>query len=273
MKTSVDKNSEANFVFRNVFEFMNAWESGKDSKLILESRNGKAWVNFSCYLGAPQDKHVKTKRRKSSRQMERDNMRAKLHQLKLNHGNDKPEEADPASAEDNDVVENAASAVPVSESVVVSDSENFVGVKTESLHAIMYIHSEEPKIDNCYIHQKPIVMELVNEVARKDTEVEEIVMECENKKIRGKYVGFKRDEAPFKEGPIETFSGKPFIFKVKVKVKYRQNFDKCRSDKSFKPLADAFREEYMKKGWVSDWDPFSPGQVVYINWSDGSRVK
>ena len=115
MKTSVDKNSEANFVFRNVFEFMNAWESGKDSKLILESRNGKAWVNFSCYLGAPQDQHVKPKRRKSSRQMERDNMR--VHQQKLNHGNDNPEDADPASAEDNDVVENAASAVPVSESV------------------------------------------------------------------------------------------------------------------------------------------------------------
>ena len=118
-----------------------------------------------------------------------------------------------------------------------------------------------------------MLYDLVNAVIRKDTEVEEIEMECENKKIRGKYVGFKRDEAPFKDCPIETFSDKPYIFKVKVMVKYQQNFNGGRGGKPFKSLSDAFIQEYMKKDWMADWDPFSPGQVVYLNWSDGSRSK
>jgi len=82
-----DKNSEAGFVLNSVFEFIKAWDSGVNSKLHLKSRNGQAWLNFSCNLGGPQDQHQrklpKKTKSKSKKKKERDNLRAKLHQQRL----------------------------------------------------------------------------------------------------------------------------------------------------------------------------------------------
>ena len=79
------KNSEASFVYNGVIEFIKAWESGSKSKLTLQSRNGQAWLNFNCYLGGPHDQHQKMKKpkSKSKKKQERDNLRAQLHQQRL----------------------------------------------------------------------------------------------------------------------------------------------------------------------------------------------
>ena len=80
------KNSEASFVFNGVTEFIKAWESGSKTKLTLQSKNGLAWLNFSCCLGGPHDEHQKLKKPKSKKKRERDNLRAQLHQQRLQDG-------------------------------------------------------------------------------------------------------------------------------------------------------------------------------------------
>ena len=92
--------SEASFVFSSVCEFVKAWDSGADSKLILESRNGHVQMSFNCDLGKPNDQHFdpaklfkKTKSKptkpkpKSQKKRERDNLCAKLYQQKLSSQN------------------------------------------------------------------------------------------------------------------------------------------------------------------------------------------
>ena len=115
MKDMFDLNSEAGFVINSVFEFIKAWDSGVDSKLYLKSRNGKAWLNFSCSLGAPQEQHQKTKPKKvkSKKKQERDNLRAKLYQQKLQES-----QSNPSSDLDNSLL---ASAYHHSDSKVDSD--------------------------------------------------------------------------------------------------------------------------------------------------------
>ena len=80
------KNSEGSFVFSGVIEFIKAWESGSKSKLTLQSKNGQAWLNFNCCLGGPHEQHQKLKKPKSKKKMERDNLRAQLHQHRLQDG-------------------------------------------------------------------------------------------------------------------------------------------------------------------------------------------
>ena len=81
-----DKNSEASFVLNGVFEFIKVWQSGGKSTLKLHSKNGKAWINFDCCLGGPLDQHEKLvpkPKPKSKKKQERDNLRAQLHQQRL----------------------------------------------------------------------------------------------------------------------------------------------------------------------------------------------
>ena len=264
MKTSDSKNCEANFVFRNVFEFINAWESGKDSKLLLESTNGKAWVNFSCYLGAPLDQHVKpkAKRRKSSHRMERDNEPSK--------------EAAPASVTPEDIADvvNAVSAVQASEAETgVSDSDC---IRSESMHAFMYIHSEQPKIDSCHIETKDLVKEFVDDTLRDyslsdDTKIQDIKIECENKKVRGgKYVGFQTGQVPFDKDfdmdDLKNISGRPYVFKVGFKVKYQQKLGNNR------PFAVAFKDIVDHKDWLGNRLKFSPENDVFVSFGGCWRM-
>ena len=74
-------NSEAEFVFKSVSEFMKAWSSSKEASLSLETKNGKTWVNFSCCLGHPGK--MKKPKTKSKKKRERDNLRAQLYQQRL----------------------------------------------------------------------------------------------------------------------------------------------------------------------------------------------
>ena len=82
--------SEAAFVFSSVSEFVKAWDSGSDSKLVLETRNGRVQMTFTCDLRKPSDNHfdptklnkIKPKHKSETRR-KRDNRRAMLYQQRL----------------------------------------------------------------------------------------------------------------------------------------------------------------------------------------------
>ena len=78
-------NSEAAFMFSTFNEFCKCWKSGANARLFIESVKGKAFINFSAFLGYPDDAHLKPQRskrnpskprKKSARKIKRDNDRA-----------------------------------------------------------------------------------------------------------------------------------------------------------------------------------------------------
>ena len=78
-------NNEDAFLFSTFCEFLKCWRSGTKARVIIESQRGHAFVNFSAYLGHPDDVHFKTRptkrkpsggpRKKSARKIKRDNDR------------------------------------------------------------------------------------------------------------------------------------------------------------------------------------------------------
>ena len=79
MACVIEQNSEGGFVFESVLEFLQCWELGTDSRMILETYNGRAWMNFSCCMGRPFNapKRIKSKARET-----KDNLRASVYQAK-----------------------------------------------------------------------------------------------------------------------------------------------------------------------------------------------
>ena len=79
-------NSEEAFLFATFKEFHKCWRSGTKARVIIESVNGKAFVNFSAYLGNPDNVHFQPRpskrnpttapRKKSEKKIKRDNDRA-----------------------------------------------------------------------------------------------------------------------------------------------------------------------------------------------------
>ena len=312
MESIVNPNSEAGFVLKSLFEFMKAWEAGKNSKLQLESKNSKAWVNFSCYLGAPQDLHVKPRKtkNKSSKRRERDNQRARLHQLKLNGNSD---EADSAlvSSEDNHVDGEAASAEtpPTSDIVIeselntdavaasddISDIVNDHEIKTESIHGFMYLFSEKQRLEDCCVKSRTTVAVCAEEVldlnisefeTDLDTKISEIEVTCENRIEGEQYVSFTVDDAPFDEHfdknlfKLKTLGSRPFIYKLKVMIRYCQDFGKVpRENENFKPFAVSFRKYWNNKEyWFRNYQlapsrghDRCPDEDVYITFSGCCR--
>ena len=49
--------TEEAFLFSTFVEFNKCWSSGKRSRLVIESVNGHAFVNFSAFLGNPKTMH------------------------------------------------------------------------------------------------------------------------------------------------------------------------------------------------------------------------
>ena len=134
-----DGYSEASFVFSSVCEFVKAWDSGSDSKLVLESRKGHVQMSFTCELGKPNDNHfdpsklfkkTKQSKTKSNKKRERDNLRAKLYQQRLSQTKDSGAEsaAAPASEDTSAVVTTEPSDntedVETSDVVTVDDNIN-----------------------------------------------------------------------------------------------------------------------------------------------------
>ena len=83
--------TEEAFLFSTFVEFNKCWGSGKKSRLVIESVNGLAFVNFSSFLGHPKTMHFAPRenrdpgrkpKQKSKRKTERDNERAARFQAK-----------------------------------------------------------------------------------------------------------------------------------------------------------------------------------------------
>ena len=77
--------TEEAFLFSTFVEFNKCWSSGKKSRLVIESFNGFAFVNFSAFLGHPKTMHSaprerpdpgRKSRKKSKQKTQRDNERA-----------------------------------------------------------------------------------------------------------------------------------------------------------------------------------------------------
>ena len=82
-------------MFASLLEFMKAWESGANSRLLLESFNGQAFVSFGCFLGPSSEKHFKPKKKeKSKKKQERDNMRAASFQAAMRQNDPKTNDED-----------------------------------------------------------------------------------------------------------------------------------------------------------------------------------
>ena len=88
MKTKSRFTEEA-FLLSTFAEFNKCWRSGKKSRLIIETVNGHAFVNFCAFLGYPNERHensrwrrnprpkeTSTLKKKSPRKTQRDNERA-----------------------------------------------------------------------------------------------------------------------------------------------------------------------------------------------------
>ena len=76
----------ASFLFSTIHEFYKCWRSGTNSRLFIESVKGKAFINFSAFIGYPDDIHFKPwqpernpskgSRKKSAKKIKCDNDRA-----------------------------------------------------------------------------------------------------------------------------------------------------------------------------------------------------
>lgn len=88
MKTKSRFTEEA-FLFSTFAEFTRCWRSGRKSRLIIETENGRALVNFCAFLGYPDERHENPRwrrnsqprktsipKKKSPRKTQRDNERA-----------------------------------------------------------------------------------------------------------------------------------------------------------------------------------------------------
>ena len=85
MAVVFDQNSERGFVYGSLLEFMKCWDNGANSRLVLESCNGYAWMNLTCCLGRPNESHV---RKKSKFREEKDNARAAAFKEKMKSKDD-----------------------------------------------------------------------------------------------------------------------------------------------------------------------------------------
>ena len=89
-------NNEEAFLSSTFCEFIKCWRSGTKARVIIESMNGHAFVNFSAFLGYPDDVHSKSRpskrkpsggpRKKSAKKIQRDNDRAARYQERKREG-------------------------------------------------------------------------------------------------------------------------------------------------------------------------------------------
>ena len=82
MATVLDAQTEGGFIFSSVMEWFKCWESNTNSRLILDTYNGQAFLSFGCFLGAPWETHYQRVRVKSKKKKERDNLRAEAFQAR-----------------------------------------------------------------------------------------------------------------------------------------------------------------------------------------------
>ena len=124
-------NSEEAFLFATFKEFHKCWRSGTKARVIIESVNGKAFVNFSAFLGDPYDVHFKPRpskrnpsnmpRKKSNNKIKRDNHRAAQFQARKKK---EEEEASACTPADNPECEAIAPSTALAHPPPVTDSSS-----------------------------------------------------------------------------------------------------------------------------------------------------
>ena len=122
-------NSEAAFLFSTFKEFVKCWRSGTRARVFIESFNRGAFVNFSAYLGHPDDVHFRPRptkrnpsrvpRKKSEKKRKRDNDRAARFQERKR----KEEEAASASIASGNPDAIVTSSPGAASAMTVSDRE------------------------------------------------------------------------------------------------------------------------------------------------------
>ena len=138
-------NNEDAFLFSTFSEFLKCWRSGTKARVIIESLRGHAFVNFSAYLGHPDDVHFKTRptkrkpsggpRKKSARKIQRDNERAARFKERQKEGSmpvDNPGAAPPAPSPAVTSSPSAASAMTTSSLVFSFASPTPENLRQES---------------------------------------------------------------------------------------------------------------------------------------------
>ena len=125
-------NSEEAFLFSTFKEFCKCWRSGANSRVSIESVKRKAFINFSAFLGYPDDVHFnpwqskrnpsKGPRKKSANKIKRDNDRAARFQARKRKEEEEAASVSKSAADLEAIT--ASSPNPSSESVMtVSDIE------------------------------------------------------------------------------------------------------------------------------------------------------
>ena len=120
--------SEEAFLFSTFKEFCKCWRSGTRARVIMESMNGNTFVNFSAFLGHPDNAHFQPRpskrnpttvpRKKSEKKIKRDNDRAaRFQEQKKNK-----QGAAASASKPVDNPEASATSTPGSESVMTISS-------------------------------------------------------------------------------------------------------------------------------------------------------
>ena len=142
------------FLFTMFMEFNNCWRSGKESRLIIKSVNGFAFINFSAYLGQPESVHgappekrkpgriVKRKPiKKSKKKTECDNDRVARFQAKKWQEEDA---AAPKASKDDPLPTTSSPRAPVPSSTFTFAEPTPENVSRDSNFYIFITHSPSP---------------------------------------------------------------------------------------------------------------------------------
>ena len=225
--------SEAAFVFSSISEFVKAWDSGSDSKLVLETRNGRVQMTFTCDLGKPSDnhfdptKHFKANKpkTKSKRRRDRDNRRAMLYQQRLSNEKDSVPESNedvPASMETSDADD--ASEVVVTNTVDEEAAEaDTVGDDTINLPT--RVEALEQELND------------IIERSDKDSESSKPVKDIVKPKLGWDRI-VRRGDVGLSTDP-----------NIKIKLREHDCWDSNYDDRSVWPLWGMDKDFDKKKGW------------------------
>ena len=104
-----------------------------------------------------------------------------------------------------------------------------------------------------------------------DIKIQDIVIDCENKKVRGgKYVGLQKDQVifdkDFNKDFLTNITGRPYVFKVKIKVIYQQNYIGNNKPMSF---VEAFKDIVKNEVWPKQ---VSPENDVLVSFGGSYRM-
>ena len=234
MAVVFDQKSESGFVFGSVLEFIKCWEAGADSRLVIESHNGRAWLNFSCSLGTPKASHVVPKRQKSPRKEFKDNLRAAAYNEKVRGQSCSGESSDNT---DDDMKNDAGTARTMTTEAVDAN-------KVLECSVNLYSNDIEPSEESIEDVKRVIERTVLNFVKTFEDEYDIEVQNLNSDDVTA----------------WETYSGSgQNMLEQKIRVNYRQkgkgeDFAKSLREKSRSEKHECFMTEALIEGEMVDLD-------------------